>query len=97
MKISMLILSLLMMFQVEALAGPRGRMKRTFKGVKSGEVTRGEFKRIARGERRIRRARKEARSDGKVTARERVRIGRMKARQNGRIYRAKHNNRAQGE
>ena len=75
-----------------AHARRRGRMQRTAQGVNSGEVTQGESRRIARGERRLQHTRRQANSDdGQVESEERGDIQQQRQRQNRRIFRAKHN------
>jgi hypothetical protein len=64
---------------------------RIHQGVRSGELTRGEALRLRMGERRIDRMESRAKCDGRVTARERVRIGHAQNRESRRIHRLKHN------
>ena len=88
------IFSIIFLFQIETQAGFRSRAKRSFQGVKSGEVTRGEARRISRGERRLQRTRRQARKDdGQIDRQERREIHKQKRQQNRRIYRSKHNKR----
>src|SRR3712207_9493315 len=68
---------------------------RIFQGVRSGELTRGEFWRLERSAREIRRDERRARADGVVTARERARLHRELNRESRMIYRAKHNEKEQ--
>jgi hypothetical protein len=69
------------------------QQRRIGQGRRSGELTRRETRRLARGERRIRRNERRARSDGEVTRRERARLNRELNHESRRIHRAKHNRR----
>ena len=69
------------------------QQKRIRQGVRSGELTRGETKRIEKDEREIRQEERAAKADGTVTAEERKEINKDLNKTNRRIYRAKHNNR----
>ena len=60
-------------------------------GVKNGELTKGEFRSIKRGQRRVRRAERKAKADGDVTLKEKAKIEAMQDRQSRKIYRLKHN------
>jgi hypothetical protein len=60
-------------------------------GVKGGDVTRKEFKKLSREQRRIGRTIKNARADGRVNARERRHIHKFQNRASKHIYLAKHN------
>jgi hypothetical protein len=60
-------------------------------GVRSGELTRGEAMRLRAGQRHVNRMEWRAKSDGRVTFRERARINRVENRQSRHIYRFKHN------
>jgi hypothetical protein len=80
-----------------ALAGTPGvdareqnQRERIAQGVRSGELTRPETRRLARGEVRLHRHERIARSDGVVTRMERYRLNRHADRMSGRIYRQKH-------
>ncbi len=64
---------------------------RIAQGVRSGELTRGETRRLERGERRIHRMERRAKSDGVVTPRERRHMNRALDHQSRRIWRARHN------
>jgi hypothetical protein len=64
---------------------------RIAQGVASGELTKGEAVRLRAGQRHLRRQERRARSDGVVTARERVRLQHMQNRESRTIYRLKHN------
>jgi hypothetical protein len=65
--------------------------RRIEQGVKSGELTRGETRRLVRGEARIDRMEARAKRNGIVTRRERAHIERAQNRESRRIYRLKHN------
>jgi hypothetical protein len=65
--------------------------QRITQGVRSGALSRGEARRAWAGERRIHRMEWRAKSDGVVTARERVRLHRSLDRESARIWRLKHN------
>lgn len=60
-------------------------------GVRSGALTRGETRRLMRGERRIGRLEVRDRRDGVVTMRERRQMERRLNHQSRRIHRLKHN------
>jgi len=83
-------------FTMPAFAdGPAARQAtqeaRIHQGVKSGELTRKEARKLRRQQRHIRRMRRRAHKDGKVTRRERRRIRRAQNRANRNIRRKKHN------
>jgi len=63
---------------------------RIHQGVKSGELTRPETRRLARGEARLHRNEARAKSDGVVTARERAHLQHEANVESHRIYRQKH-------
>lgn len=63
------------------------------RGVRSGELTRAETRRLERGEAKIQRDKMKAKSDGVVTPKERAKLNREENRESRRIYRLKHNNR----
>jgi len=69
------------------------QQKRIRHGVRSGELTRGEARRLERDERGIRQEERAARADGVVTRGERREINRDLNKTSRRVYRAKHNNR----
>jgi hypothetical protein len=79
----------------EASAGQMMRNHRKVQGVRSGELTVNEVRRIRAGERRIDRAQTRARADGQVTAQERAVILQKKQNQSERIFLLKHNNKEQ--
>ena len=62
-------------------------------GVKNGELTKGETRKLVRQQRHIRRTKREAKSDGVVTAEERRDIHAKKKKADANIYIKKHNNR----
>ncbi len=64
---------------------------RIHQGVRSGELTRGEAMHLRAGERHIDRIEDRAKADGRVTPRERARIGRAQNRESRQIWRMKHN------
>lgn len=68
----------------------RGRIT---KGVKSGEITRREGRSIRRSVRSTKRYEARAKSDGKVTWKERARLQHKLNKSSRKIYRTKHNNR----
>lgn len=67
--------------------------QRIEQGVKSGELTRGETRRLVRGEGHIDRMEARAKRDGVVTPKERTHIQRALNHESNRIYRLKHNTR----
>jgi len=80
-----------------ALAGPRGingrehhEQRRINQGIRSGELTRLEARRLEAGLARIRIDERFARSDGNFTPRERARLQRELTRESHAIYRQKH-------
>ena len=64
---------------------------RIHQGVRSGELTRGEFRALRAGQLHIHRMERRAKADGFVSARERMRINRAQNRHNRLIWRLKHN------
>jgi hypothetical protein len=64
--------------------------QRIREGVRSGELTRPETRRLARGEARLHRNEARAKSDGVVTARERAHLQQEASLESRRIYRQKH-------
>jgi hypothetical protein len=82
---------------VPALAGTpvldareRNQRARIVEGVRSGELTRPETRRLIAGERRLHMHERHAKSDGVVTPAERARLERNADRMSARIYRQKH-------
>lgn len=87
----------LMAISVPALADtPRldareqNQRQRIAQGVRSGELTRPETRRLVRGELQLHRHERIAESDGLVTGAERLRLDRHADRMSARIYRQKH-------
>ena len=64
--------------------------QRIRQGVKSGELTRPETRRLIAGEAKLHANEATAKSDGVVTARERARLQAEANRESARIYRQKH-------
>ena len=80
-----------------SMAGPRGINSRQYReqqrinqGIRSGELTRREARRLEAGLARIRIDERYARADGNVTPRERARLERELNRESRGIYRQKH-------
>ena len=71
-------------------AREQNQRERIAQGVRSGELTRPETRRLVRGEIALHRHERIAKSDGVVTRAERVRLGRHADRMSARIYRQKH-------
>ena len=69
---------------------------RIHQGVKSGELTKGETRRLERQQARIQRTKRvdKATNGGKLTPAEKAHINRMQNRASRNIYRKKHNKRA---
>lgn len=89
--------ALLTAIALPAMAGTPGldarqqnQRERIAEGVRSGELTRPETRRLVRGEIRLHRHERIARSDGVVTAAERLRLQRNANRMSQRIYLQKH-------
>ena len=68
----------------------QNQAQRIGQGVRSGELTRPEARRLVHGQRELRQDERAAKSDGVVTARERARLEREADQQSRRIYRQKH-------
>ena len=68
------------------------QQKRIHQGIKSGELTRGETRRLERQQAHLQRSKRRAWSDGTLTHRQRVRLEIQQDRLSHNIYRAKHNN-----
>jgi len=62
-------------------------------GVQSGQLTRGEARRLRFGQRQVRRMEFRSKRDGVVTQRERFRMENFQDRQSRHIWRLKHNGR----
>ena len=67
--------------------------QRIFQGINSGELTRGEARRLLRQQHRIEKYIRIAWADGTLTRKERVRLERQQNKASRKIYRLKHNNR----
>jgi hypothetical protein len=68
----------------------QNQRERIEQGVKSGELTRPETRRLVRGEAQLHRHEARAEADGKVTARERAHLRHDAQRMSKRIHRQKH-------
>lgn len=64
--------------------------QRIDQGVQSGALTPRETRKLARGQRHVEKLETKAQADGKVTAREKVRLERAQDVQSKRIYKQKH-------
>ena len=73
----------------------RRQQMRIKEGVKSGELTPAETKRLEAQQAKIHRDEQKAKADDKVTPRERAKLQREQDRSSRTIYRKKHNNRTQ--
>ncbi len=73
----------------------RTQQKRIAQGVKSGQLTRGETRRLERQQARIQRTKRRDKmmNGGKLTPKEKAHINRMQNRASKHIYRTKHNKR----
>lgn len=90
------LLSLSAAFATTAAAGTpaldqrqQNQAQRIGRGVRSGELTRPETRRLVRGQRELRRDERAAKADGVVTSRERAGLQREANQQSRRIYRQK--------
>lgn len=85
-----------------AAAGPLGhdreehQQSRIREGVQSGELTRGEAKKLHKEQRRIDARQKKAKCDGVVTRKEAKKIDRAQDRANRDIHRQKHDRQSRG-
>lgn len=70
--------------------------ERIRQGAQSGELTRREAANLVQGQVQLRRMEQRAKSDGEVTARERVRLQQKANVESRQIYRKKHNGRTRG-
>jgi hypothetical protein len=70
---------------------------RIHQGVKSGQLTKGETRRVERQQNRIQRTKRidKAANGGKLTPKDKAHLNRMQNRASRHIYRAKHNSRVQ--
>jgi len=71
-------------------AREQNQRERIGQGIRSGELTRPETRRLVHGEVRLHRHERIAKSDGVVTRAEHYRLDRHADRMSGRIYRQKH-------
>ena len=71
-------------------AREQNQRERIAQGIRSGELTRPEARRLVRGEVRLHRHERIAKSDGVVTRAERYRLQQHADRMSRRIYRQKH-------
>ncbi len=79
-----------------AFAGRAGKRqvrqkRRIYQGVKSGEITKKEFKHLQREQARVQKSKRRALSDGELTKKERLQIEYKQDKAGRHIYRAKHN------
>jgi len=70
----------------------KNQQKRIRQGVRSGELTRPEFRKLGKEQARIRRHEAKAKADGKLEPRERVRLQKELNKSSRHIYRQKHDN-----
>ncbi len=84
-----------------AVAGPydsninrveAGQEYRIQQGLRSGQLTPGEFRRLENQQARIRATEAQMRADGRLTRGEKTQLAQMQARANRNIYRYRHNN-----
>ena len=68
----------------------QNQAQRIRQGVRSGELTRHETRRLVQGQRELRRDERAAKADGVVTAKERAELHREANQQSRRIHRQKH-------
>ncbi|MFN7946140.1 MAG: hypothetical protein U0Z53_12370 [Blastocatellia bacterium] len=71
----------------------QNQQRRIRRGVRSGELTRKETRRLEKEQKEIHQEKKEAKADGTVTAQERREIHKDQNKASRDIYRAKHNRR----
>lgn len=69
------------------------QQKRIKQGVKSGEVTKGEYVAIQKQQRHINRTKKAIKADGVVTPKERAILNKKQTKASANIHRIKHNKR----
>ena len=84
------------LFVDSAFAGRAGKrqvkqQKRIHQGVKSGEITKKEFKYLEREQAKLQKSKKRALSDGELTKKEKIRLEHKQNKASRHIYRAKHN------
>jgi hypothetical protein len=68
---------------------------RIIQGVKTGELTTKETRKAVKGQRQLRKMERRAKADGKVTAKERIRLHKKATKESTKIKRDKHNNQKQ--
>lgn len=83
--------ALILVLGINTATAQTTERQRVKQGVKSGELTKAETRRIAKMKREDRRNVRDAKSDGVVTRRERKEIRRDKRKTSRAIYRKKHN------
>jgi len=94
-----IVLSILVLFGVQSVWAGRvakrqfRQNQRVAQGVHSGELTRGETRRLAKQQHRIQHAKRQAWSDGTLTRREKVGLEIRQDKASADIYRLKHNDR----
>ena len=64
--------------------------KRIAQGVRSGELTKQEAKKLKNGQKKIQKMKKRAKFDGVVTKKEKTRIKKEQKKQSNKIYKQKH-------
>lgn len=74
----------------------KNQTRRTVNGVKSGELTRNEARKVRNERRDTKEAVQAAKQDGRVTKAEKKEIVQQKRQASHTIYRTKHNNRKRG-
>ena len=96
-----LLAGLVILGSLPALAGPYDsninrqeieQERRIHQGVRSGQLTPGEFRRLENQQARIRATEAQMRADGRLTRGEKAQLAQMQDRANRNIYRYKHNN-----
>lgn len=70
---------------------------RIAEGVKSGELTALEARKLHRGQKRVDAAQRKALADGELSAKENLKLEKMQDHQSRQIYKEKHDNQQQGE
>lgn len=65
--------------------------KRIQQGVKEGEISKDEAKKLRKGNRRVKRMEKKAKKDGTVTKKEKRKLNKAQNKQSKRIHKAKNN------
>lgn len=73
------------------------QQKRIADGIKSGELTKKEVRKLERGQARIQRTKKEMKADGELTKEEREQLKKMQDVQSARIYKEKHDAQQRGD